>query len=621
MPERPAFLLDDCDLDTPAGAKVECGWLSVPENRRRQDSKLIRLRVAVFKAAPVVDGRPPLVYLEGGPGGNAIEGVIRAYDEGYRDFASDRDLIVVDQRGTGLSEPALDCPEVSDTSRALFTGEITAEQAETQGNQAVVACLVRLNAEGWDLAAYNSAQSAADIEDLRRALGYERWDLWGISYGTRLALTVVRDFPQGVRAVVLDSAYPLEVNLQTSITGNLVAAFERVWAACDRHPVCGQHYPGLEEAFFRLISDLEAQPAPLTITDPADGTELAGRLDGAGFAGLLFQGMYSARVLPLLPEIITDAAGGDLSTLRLLAQSSLAQDEFISSGMNVAVQCIDELAYTTAAELDAATQSVPAAWHNTLTGQSSGAESLAVCAALGEFEAPAKENQPVSNGRVPVLVLAGEFDPITPPEWGRQVAGQFDKGSFFLIPATGHAVTIASGNCPRQIALAFLDDPEAVPDGACIDPGAVLQIPVPSAQTVMAPWEDRELGVRGSRPQDWPLDHPGPGVALALRPGLGDTGLLHMALPAVPVAFLVTQLARQFGLTQSLTPVATRDASGMGWTLYLPALVEGSLLDMAVAQAPDGTALVVILISPPSKRDAYYEPVYLKAIDTLTTLP
>lgn len=170
----------DCPFDS--DADVECGYLTVPENRTKADSPLIQLAVAILYA-PDGSTELPIVFLEGGPGGSSLAEF--SAEEWDFPFTRNRDLIFIDQRGTGYSIPTLDCPELSDE-----TYDLSQENPEMD-------CRERLVAEGVDLTAYNTTENAADIAALRSALDIEAWDLLGVSYGTRLALDVMRFHPEG----------------------------------------------------------------------------------------------------------------------------------------------------------------------------------------------------------------------------------------------------------------------------------------------------------------------------------------------------------------------------------------------------------------------------------------
>ena len=178
----------------------------------------VNLAVAIIHAGGVRPRTDPILYLEGGPGGSALA------DPDYwleSLLHTSRDIILLDQRGTGFSLPSLDCPETDAYTKEEDYGYDSMVAAAT-------ACRDRLTLDGVDLAQYNSANSAADVEDLRLALGIDKWNLYGVSYGTRLALTVMRYFPAGVRSVVLDSVYPPNVKGYTEDPANSIAAIEKL---------------------------------------------------------------------------------------------------------------------------------------------------------------------------------------------------------------------------------------------------------------------------------------------------------------------------------------------------------------------------------------------------------
>jgi pimeloyl-ACP methyl ester carboxylesterase len=196
------------DLDVPPG--VQCGYLTVLENRAKPDGR--RIRIFVMRA-PAVSATPkpdPIVYLSGGPGGAGSFEVAFMVKHGLN---ADREVIFVDQRGTHRADPLLACPEWEQFLFDSVSLPFAAESTTVADAAALKECHDRLVATGVDLAAYNSTENAVDIADLKAALGIDRWNVYGVSYGSRLALIVLRDHPQGIRSVVLDSVSPPTVNI------------------------------------------------------------------------------------------------------------------------------------------------------------------------------------------------------------------------------------------------------------------------------------------------------------------------------------------------------------------------------------------------------------------------
>ncbi len=226
-PDEPyvaVFERSSCRFRIPAGTKVECGFLVVPENHSKPAGRTIRLHVAIFSTASDDPAPDPIVYLSGGPGQSPLKMAQFAF-EAFAPFLANRDLILLDQRGVGYSEPALDCHELLELAYETAPEDLPVDELAKLTTAAASECRDRLLRQAVSLSAYRSAQSAADLNDLRLALGYEEWNLYGISYGTKLALTTMRDFPTGIRSVVLDSTYPLQVNLYAEVPANATRAF------------------------------------------------------------------------------------------------------------------------------------------------------------------------------------------------------------------------------------------------------------------------------------------------------------------------------------------------------------------------------------------------------------
>jgi pimeloyl-ACP methyl ester carboxylesterase len=457
---QPVFEPAPCAFAVPAGYSPECGYLIVPENRARPDSQAIRLHVAIFRnrsGSPVPD---PVVHLAGGPGSSSLDVASYLFGRGLAAILDRRDFILFDQRGTGYSQPRLDCPERADVTLVLLDGSLAPEQTQQVILDAFRRCRERLTAEGIELSAYNSAASAADLNDLRSVLGYEKLNLYAVSYGTRLALTLMRDYPGAVRSAVLDSAYPLQVNLYTALAPNADRAFNVFFNRCAADPGCNASYPELRLVFYGLVDELNAHP--VTISLFAGGAEQIVKLDGGLLIDVLFVGLYNPAVTASMPQMIFDIRQGDYGILR--DRLALYFDTSSALGMQMAVQCAEEFPFNTPEEAYAAAQNVQpqiAAFY-----PASVQPLFAVCREWAAAPPDPRENLPVWSD-LPALVLAGEHDPITPPDWGRMVAADLPNSYFYEFPANGHWVT-RSSPCALQRALAFWENPN-------VDPGSVCQ--------------------------------------------------------------------------------------------------------------------------------------------------
>ena len=187
-----------CACNTTSPDEIIDGILEVPENRQNPDSKTLKLVYKVLKAKKADSLKAPIVYLQGGPGGATL--IMEEFWENHA-LRNDRDIVLMDQRGTGASEA--NCIEIGNAMFAISRQDLDNEGEIRALNAVLSECKETMKQDGVDLAGYTSKENAADFEDLRKALGYEKWNLFGVSYGSRLGLTIMRDFPNGVRSAVL----------------------------------------------------------------------------------------------------------------------------------------------------------------------------------------------------------------------------------------------------------------------------------------------------------------------------------------------------------------------------------------------------------------------------------
>ncbi|MEO8607155.1 MAG: alpha/beta fold hydrolase [Chloroflexota bacterium] len=434
------------------GQNVECGYLTVPEDRTVADSPTIQVAYAVLHPSTNEVKPDPVIYLAGGPGGNAVGDL-----EGWVNtpYLQDRDLILIDQRGTGYSQPSLNCPE-----------------SEANEDDATQTCHDRLVSEGVNLQAYNSFENAADVADLRVALGYDEWNLFGISYGTRLALTVMRDHPEGVRSVIIDSVYPPEINSWEEYGQNTADEFNKLFQLCADDADCSAAYPDLEKTFETTVEQLNAEPAHYSGTDSTSGDSVDKDMSGDEYIDRIFQVLYSSESIPYIPQMMTEVANGnyaaldDLESGATLGKGRQAADEDVSDseGMNLSVDCQEEVAFNDEDKSLANVPAEPAVLHDNSVNAIQG--TFSDCQTWGLQTADAIENQPVVSD-IPTLVTAGELDPITPAKWAESAASHLSNSFYFLFPGGGHGV-IDLNECTQGIMQAFLDDPTQKPDSSCV---------------------------------------------------------------------------------------------------------------------------------------------------------
>jgi pimeloyl-ACP methyl ester carboxylesterase len=459
---KPRYTTGKCPFTPARNAKVECGSLIVPEDRNQPDGPTITLAVAVFKATGRTRQPDPFIYLTGGPGGNVVSSSSSLISFSLRPFNQDRDVIFLDQRGTGLSKPGLHCPNV-DTG--LTSGELIQEAAFADTLKHITACRENLIKKGVDVAAYTSAENAADVNDLRLALGYQKLNLYGVSYGTRLALTIMRDFPEGVRSAILDSTVPLQVDLKAGLAPNAVRAFDQLFAGCEADGYCNEKYPDLEKIFYQVVDDLNTEPIMLTAEQIGIGTRDM-LLNGDMFVRIIFRMMYSTGSIPSLPRLIYQVYQGDYLTLARVVPlpPTRVSNRMLSVGFFYSIECSEEDAFTDKRAILAAAASLDDRVGKVFTATAQ--NELALCKIWKAKSLEAFENEPVKSN-IPTLILAGQYDPITPPEYGKLTATTLSASYFFEFPGMGHGV-LMSNKCPQDMSVAFIKNPATEPKSACM---------------------------------------------------------------------------------------------------------------------------------------------------------
>jgi pimeloyl-ACP methyl ester carboxylesterase len=435
------FVAGPCPFAAPDGFEVECGTLVVPEDRTDPDSPALDLAVAVVRAP--AGGAEPIVYLAGGPGGSGIDDFL-ADPEGWEyPFTRDRDLVLLDQRGTGYSIPTLDCPEVTDMDPADDPERV---------------CHERLVTAGIDIGAYSTRENAADVAALRTALGIERWNVLGISYGTRLALEVMRLDADGIRAVVLDSPFPPDVDVPVDEVYATTGALDALYADCARDEYCGTTYPDLERVFLDTVARLNAE-------------ETAG-IFGDDLVIAVQNAFTATELVPLVPWVIYEVAGGNLDAVDEIAPAGGAAragfqagvDRSDAEGMYLSVMCNDEYAVGDYERVESiVVGTIPVELEGILL--QSAFELTATC----EYWSPREvvDNTPVTSD-LPTLILVGQYDVATPPAWGRLAAASLRASYLYEFPGGGHSL-LGGVECAIAVADAFLSDPTAAPDAGCIE--------------------------------------------------------------------------------------------------------------------------------------------------------
>jgi pimeloyl-ACP methyl ester carboxylesterase len=457
-----------CWFDDEGEPAARCYRLHVALSRSHPSAgrRAITLPVVVLPAATVKKLPDPLVYIEGGPGaetGLDADGIaVWRKDLAGNGVAEGRDLVLFDQRGAGRSEPQLDCPELIVATVTIYRGRPDVAATNQIWQKASAACRDRLLGEGVDLGAYDSAASAADLEDLRHALGYPPWNLWSTSYGTRVALVAMRDHPQGLRSAILDSVFPPEAEGFVDIGASADRVLAKIATECAADTACNGAYPQVAASLDKLVARLDATPIPVAV-DGDDGRRDFFLLDGDRLLEVLIDAFYDWDAIAGLPRLIHEAANGNDDRLKSAASTYFSGllDHTISDGLGLSVTCREEYPFEQGAPVAAAIRAHPRFAHLIQTDST-----LAACPIWGVGRSPVIESQPVTSD-VPALLLAGDYDVVTPPYWAEAAVRHLAHGHLVKFPGIGHGI-LASDTCADAVVAAFLKAPRDEPKPSCL---------------------------------------------------------------------------------------------------------------------------------------------------------
>ena len=408
-----------------------CTELAVPEDRARPNGATLTLfaaRIPALTAAPQPD---PLLLIAGGPGQSAVDLYLQMR-RAFEPVRLERDIILLDQRGTGRSADGFTCDL---TEAAAFE---TAAPAELE--DAIDDCLAELTRDPRQFA---TESAVADLDDLRAALGVSRVNLYGISYGTRVAQRYAARYPSRVRAMILDGVVPSTLPLGPGIAADAQAALDGIFARCAGDPDCAERYPGLPRMFAGLRVRLAAGPVSIDIADPKTGrigTRLFSASDLAGVVRLMSSSSQAAALLPLA---IDEAYHGDYTLLA--AQVDLLSSDLAASmrmPMHNSVVCSEDVPFYPPTD--------DAADDDTYLGTSV-VDALVTICSRWPAAAPAAEIKLPLVFDGPVLLLSGELDPVTPPRYASEViAGGVRNAAHVIVAGQGHGMA-GIGCAPRVI--------------------------------------------------------------------------------------------------------------------------------------------------------------------------
>jgi pimeloyl-ACP methyl ester carboxylesterase len=444
--------LADCRLEsTLAGgsAAARCGHYSVRENRDDPHSKELQLHVAVIPALRLKPSADPLFILSGGPG-QAASDFYLSVAPAFTRIRRDRDLVLIDQRGTGRSN-RLDCKLPDDSEFVVL---------DPQRLQAIVReCLASLPG---DPRYYTTSIAVRDLDEVRAALGYQKLNLYGISYGTRVAQHYMRRYPERVRAAILDGVVPAELALGPDVAIEAQRAIDSTLQRCARDAACAHEFPNISAQFTALRERLRKEPAKLSIAHPLTGTLTNTTLDEARFGAAVRLLSYADETVSTLPLLIHEAQSlRDLQSLaaQYLRVSSNVEEQ-IAEGMHFSVVCSED------APRWAREQVSDEQLAKTYMGTAFMSSMRAVCEEWPRGPVDADFGAPLQS-QVPTLVLSGSNDPVTPDRYAVEIMKGLPNGKHLIAVGQGHG-QLATGCVPRLTAEFIVAGTAAGLDDSCV---------------------------------------------------------------------------------------------------------------------------------------------------------
>lgn len=447
---------------------VRCGYVTVPERHAKPGGARIQLAVAVLPATGPSPAPDAIVELAGGPGGTIVPFLPLVVDDpAIAALRVDRDVVLLEQRGIGLSVPALDCPEIDEAT------------SDPEFLSALGDCRSRLVGAGIDIAAYNSLENAADVDTARAALDYEQWNVDTGSYGSYLSLLTAQLYPDGLRSQSIQSSIPLETNYPRETIDGIEGAVDELTEACAEDPACAPS-GDLGAKLDDVLETLLTEDVSVDITIPT-GERITIPLPAEFVGGIVVNAFYFGPAISELPAIINGLAEGDYQTFADIYLSippgPEPEDEVAfpdignAFGMTMSVLCSEQINRIDRDEFvadiaDGSLLGQVVSSSNPIWGELA----LDACAVWDVPDADPQTYGPADT-EVDTLVVNGRFDHVTPPRYGETITDQLPNAQLVTVPTGGHSSLFDPTfvECGLPIYLDFVDGPGEPVDTSCID--------------------------------------------------------------------------------------------------------------------------------------------------------
>ncbi len=434
--------------------EVKCATFEVFENRTTRQGRKIALNIVVLPAIARNKEPDPVFFFAGGPGQGAA-GLAREALAIVGGLNNKRDLVLIDQRGTGKSNglyckiPDAASPEMSDPTKR-----------DASNRKAIETCRDEL-AKKADLGLYTTTVAMADIDDIRDALGYQTINLWGGSYGTRAAMEYLRRYESRVRSVVLDGVAPPSLALPESFSRDAAAVLDKMIAACAMESQCAKRHADLKVMLDDLLTQLSKAPRSVSVADPLTGLKRDITVTREMLLTSVFPALYVPEMVTMLPVALARAKQGDYASLLTMGGvfGDFAEQK-LARGMQLSVVCTEDVPRVKRGQSDSQMQPPP-------FGPLFVDEFSKACELWPKGAMPADFVEPVKSAK-PVLILSGGLDPVTPPLYGDEVKRDFSNSLHAIAPNIGHGVS--HHGCGPKLIKKFIETASVADlDAKCLE--------------------------------------------------------------------------------------------------------------------------------------------------------
>ena len=434
------------------------GYLEVLENRDKPNGNRIKLPIYIFKSRSKNPKPDPILYTVGGPGYTSMRA--SKYMEYYK-YLDDRDLILFEQRGTQFAKPSLNCPE---WAKAIYESNLPnfdSKKTDSLFEKAAKDCNERLRKKGIDLNHYTTNQIAADINDLVNVLGIKDYNLLTMSYSTKIGQVLIRDYPDKIRSVVMDSPLPLEVNYDEESVKNLLESVDKLLTDCETDTDCNNAFPNTKKRFYKYLEEKSTNPLVVEVENPKNGKLETFYLKGKDLINVFTSA--STGSVPNIPFEINKILKNDLSSVKTQLQYLFEEPGGgIGNGMRLSVWCAEENPFNSQEKI-----AIEAKKYPEVKGLSPAVFDNEVCEIWSVKKVSEIENKAVRSD-IPVLLISGEYDNETPVKWAESMANNLTNSYNLIFKGWKHGPTTYWSNpCAMQAAHDFFNNPTIKPNPEC----------------------------------------------------------------------------------------------------------------------------------------------------------